>query len=312
MKYFLVFAVAFLFSLYSFGQIKTNYIDSLGVSVADIKEELLKIKENYYVIMPYGIAGNIGVYIGKENVILIDDQWSILSTRIKEILKTITDKPIKYIINTHFHFDHVDGNKSFGKENIPIISHKNVRERLSKDQVLSSFVLQKAYPADGLPTITFNDSMQLFEDKEVFELIHFKNAHTDGDVIIHFKEADIYHTGDIFVTYGLPFIDENNGGDIYGMIGAIDYLLSVSDSETKFIPGHGPVCSIKELSGYSKLLTSIKDQVANLIKKGVSIDKIINEVEIDEKIKGVDKKDFISHVYRMVLKRNLAKKNKHK
>ena len=312
MKYFVVFAVAFLFSLHSLGQIKATYIDSLEVSVADIKEDLLKIKEDYYVIMPYGIAGNIGVYIGKENIILVDDQWSILSTRIKEILKTITDKPIKYIINTHFHFDHVDGNKSFGKENIPIISHKNVRERLSKDQVLSSFVLQKAYPADGLPTITFNDSMQLFEDKEVFELIHFKNAHTDGDVIIHFKEADIYHTGDIFVTYGLPFIDENNGGDIYGMIGAIDYLLSVSDSETKFIPGHGPVCSIKELSGYSKLLTSIKDQVANLIKKGVSIDKIINEVEIDEKIKGVDKKDFIPHVYRMVLKRNLAKKNKHK
>ena len=136
--------------------------------------------------------------------------------------------------------------------------------------------------------------------------IHFKSAHTDGDVIIHFKKADIYHTGDIFVTYGLPFIDENNGGDIYGMIGAIDYLLSVSNAETKFIPGHGPVCSIKELSEYSKLLTSIKDQVANLIKKGVSIDKIINEVEIDEKIKGVDKKDFISHVYRMVLKRNLA------
>ena len=155
MKYLLVFAVAFLFSLYSFGQIKTNYIDSLGVSVADIKEELLKIKEDYYVIMPYGIAGNIGVYIGKENIILIDDQWSILSTRIKEILKTITDKPIKYIINTHFHFDHVDGNKSFGKENIPIISHKNVRKRLSKDQVLSSFGIQKAYPAEGLPTITF-------------------------------------------------------------------------------------------------------------------------------------------------------------
>jgi len=302
MKYMFSLIFGFLFSCHSFGQVNPNYIDSLSTTMLDIKDELVTIKDNYYVIMPYGIAGNIGVYVGKEQIILIDDQWSILSSRIKEILKTITDKPVKYIVNTHFHYDHTNGNKAFGKENIPIIAHNNVRERLSKDQELSFGVFQKALPLEALPSITFTDSLQLNDGIEIIELAHFKNAHTDGDVIVHFKKANIYHTGDIFVTYGLPFIDEKNGGDIYGMITAVDYLLAVSNPETKFIPGHGPVCSIIEVSEYRKLLVSIRDQVANLIKKGFPLEKIITEVKIDEKIKGESRKDFIPQVYRMVLK----------
>jgi cyclase len=302
MKYILSLVIGFLFSFHSFGQVNANYIDSLSTTMLDIKDELVTIKDNYYVIMPYGIAGNIGVYVGKEQIILIDDQWSILSSRIKEILKMITDKPVKYIVNTHFHYDHTNGNKAFGKENIPIIAHTNVRERLSKDQELSFGILQKALPLEALPSITFSDSLQLNDGVEIIELVHCKNAHTDGDVIVHFKKANIYHTGDIFVTYGLPFIDENDGGDIYGMIAAVDYLLSVSNAETKFIPGHGPVCSIIELSEYRKLLMSVKDQVAGFIKKGLPLEKIITEVKIDEKIKGESRKDFIPQVYRMVLK----------
>jgi cyclase len=198
MKYILLVAFGFLLSHHSVGQINANYVDSLSSTMLDIKEELVKIEDNYYVIMPYGIAGNIGVYVGKEQVILIDDQWSILSSRIKEILKTITDKPVKYIVNTHFHYDHTNGNKSFGKENIPIIAQKNTRDRLSKDQELIPLgILQQAYPLEALPTITFTDSLQLHDGIEIIELIHYKNAHTDGDVIVHFKKSDIYHTGDI-------------------------------------------------------------------------------------------------------------------
>ena len=307
MKYKFLVAFGFLLSQHSFAQVNPNYIDSLSSTMLNIRDELVKIKDNYYVIMPYGIAGNIGVYVGREQIILIDDQWSILSSRIKEILKMITDNPVKYIVNTHFHYDHTNGNKSFGKENIPIIAHGNVRERLSKDQELSFGVLQKASPLEALPTITFSDSLRLYDGMEIIELIHCKNAHTDGDIIVHFKKANIYHTGDIFVTYGLPFIDENNGGDIYGMIAAVDYLLSVSDTETKFIPGHGAVCTTTELAAYRKLLVSITDQVSGFIKKGLPVEKIITEVKIDEKIQGESRKDFIPQVYRMVLKHEQAK-----
>ena len=201
MKYILFIAIAGLLSQNSAGQIKTNFIDSVETAVVNIKEQLIKIKENYYVISADGMAGNIGVYIGKEYVLLVDDQWSVLSGRIKQILKTITDKPIKYIINTHYHFDHVDGNKAFGKENVTIIAQKNLRIRLAQDQVISGTedffgkVPQRAYPPEALPTLTFIDSLTLHEQPETIKLTWAKNAHTDGDAVVHFQNADIYHTG---------------------------------------------------------------------------------------------------------------------
>ena len=112
------------------------------------EQEITKLKDDYYVIVPYGLAGNVGVYISKDYVILVDDQWAVLSTRIKELVKSVTDKPIGYIINSHFHYDHADGNRSFGKEKVSIVSHENVRSRLSKDQILTLSGLQKAHAAD--------------------------------------------------------------------------------------------------------------------------------------------------------------------
>ena len=314
MKYILT--IVLLLSIHSsFGQSGTSFIDSVEQTIENTKEELIKIKEDYYIIQPAGLAGNIGVYAGTNDVVLVDDQWSKLVPHIIELVKTVTSKPIKYVINTHYHFDHVDGNKAFGQQNISIIAHKNIRTRLSKDETISVYgsILQKAYPLEGLPTIVFNDSMELDDKKESIKIIHFPNAHTDGDAIVYFKNANIYHTGDIFVTYGLPFIDEDHGGDIYGMIQTVDYLLSVSNSETKFIPGHGPVCTIKELAAYNKLLTSIKDQVVTLTKKGLPLDKIITAVEIDKNIGGMDRSMFIAQVYRMALKHekiNSKKKSK--
>ena len=315
MKYILSIAIGILLCHHTVGQIKTHFIDSVQSIITNIKEDLIKIKENYYVIMPKGIAGNIGVYIGKDHVVLVDDQWSVLSPRIREIVKTITDKPIKYIINTHYHFDHTDGNKAFGKEGVTIIAHSNLRKRLSKDEVISGMenlwgkILQRAYTSEGLPSITFSDSLELHDDQETIKVLHAPNAHTDGDAIVHFEKADIYHTGDIFITYGVPVIDEDAGGDFYGMIRIIDYLISVSNSETRFIPGHGPICSVNNLLVYRNLLTSIKDQITDLMKKGLPLEKIINEVKIDESIGGF-KKEFISHVYRMTLKREAKHRNK--
>ena len=285
----------------SFGQ-SMGLVDSLQNSVKDIKEEITKLKDDYYVIVPYGLAGNVGVYISKDYVILVDDQWAVLSTRIKELVKSVTDKPIGYIINSHFHYDHADGNRSFGKEKVSIVSHENVRSRLSKDQILTLSGLQKAHAADVLPTITYSETMNLEEPNETIDLIYMKNAHTDGDTFIYFKKANIYHTGDVFVRYGIPFIDENNGGDIYGMIAAANYLMEHSNSETKFIPGHGVVCSVQEVKAFRDLLVLILDHVKRLYKQGASIEKVLSEVKIDEKIGGFNKQNFIKHAYRMVQK----------
>jgi glyoxylase-like metal-dependent hydrolase (beta-lactamase superfamily II) len=302
MKY--IFTITLLLSIHSFGQSGTSFIDSVEQTIQNTKEELIKLKEGYYIIQPAGLAGNIGVYVGTGGVVLVDDQWSKLVPHIIELVKTVTSKPIKYIVNTHYHFDHVDGNKAFGQQNISIIAHKNLRSRLSKDETINVFgsIIQRAYPPEGLPTIVFNDSIELNDEEETIKILHFPNAHTDGDAIVYFKNGNIFHTGDIFVTYGLPFIDEDNGGDIYGMIQATNYLLSVSNSETRFIPGHGPICTIKELAVYNKLLTSIKDQVVSMMKQNLSLDKIITAVKIDKDVEGMDRSMFITQAYRMALK----------
>lgn len=282
----------------------TNYVDSLSLKIGDIKEELIKIDDNYYVIRPYGIAGNIGVFIGDTGVILVDDQWAVLSKRIKELISTITNKPIKTIINTHYHFDHTNGNLSFGPEKIPIVSHKNARTRMSERQVMPTFynVVQKPYPVESLPTITFTDKSELHEGGESIELTYYKAAHTDGDIIVHFKNADIYHTGDIFVTYGLPHIDEAAGGDIYGIIDATDKLLSQASEKAKFIPGHGPVCTKKELQEYRDLLTAVRDNVVKLYREKRRREDIIKDTQIKMHYENKGGETFIAQVYRTVAK----------
>jgi glyoxylase-like metal-dependent hydrolase (beta-lactamase superfamily II) len=283
-----------------------NYMDSLASKISDIKEEIVKIQENYYVIIPYGIAGNIGVFIGETGVILVDDQYAVLSRRIKELVSTITTKPIKTIINTHYHFDHTHGNLAFGPEGIPIISHKNARTRMSERQVIPTYhnVVQKPYPIESLPTVTFTDKSELHEGIETIELVHVKNAHTDGDIIVHFKNADIYHTGDVFVAIGgwLPHIDEKAGGSIYGVIDATNKLLSQTSETTKFIPGHGPVSSRKEMLEYRDLLTSVRDNVVQLYRKKATLEYIIKDTQKRIHYENKGGQDFIAQVYRAVEK----------
>ena len=285
-------------------QVRENSIDSMSLKIGDIKEELVKIQDNYYVIIPYGLAGNIGVFISDTGVILIDDQWAMLSKRIKELISTITNKPIKTIINTHYHFDHTNGNLAFGPEKIPIISHKNARTRMSERQVMPTFynVVQKPYPVESLPTITFTDKSELHEGTETIELVYFKAAHTDGDIIVHFKSADIYHTGDIFANLFLPHIDEVAGGDIYGVIEATDKLLSQASEKTKFIPGHGPVATKIELQAYRDLLASIRDNVVKLYREKRKLEDIIKDTQIKIHYENKGGEAFIAQVYRTVEK----------
>ncbi len=284
----------------------TSFIDSVSSSIGDIKEELIKVNDNLYVIQPYGMAGNTGVFVSQDGVILVDDQWSTLSDKIKKLLATVTDKKIKAIINTHYHFDHTNGNLAFGPENVPIISHENALIRMSEKQVMPTFfnVVQTAYPIEARPTMTFMEKFILTEQDEKIELIHLKNAHTDGDIIVYFKNANIYHTGDIFVTYGLPHIDELAGGDIYGIIEAVDFLLLNSNTETLFIPGHGPLRTKKKVQEYRDLLACLLTIVEELTNEEMSINDIITQVKVRMDYNHYSGDDFIKQVHRSVLKKS--------
>lgn len=282
--------ILFILALNSFAQ---NY-DSVIVKVT-------KVAGSVYMLQ--GSGGNIGALVGNDGIILVDDQFAPLSEKIKAALATINDKPIKFIINTHFHFDHSDGNKTLGGEGAIIVAHENTRKRLTVDNLIPIFKVEmKAYSYDALPKITFTQSVTFNMNGETVEVYHVKNAHTDGDVMIYFKESNVVHTGDVFVRYGLPFIDETSGGNIDGMIDAISNLLKNVNEETKIIPGHGAISDKKDLQNYRDMLQTVRDRVAEGIKVGKTIDQIIDSNPAKEFNAVFDKIEFVRIVYNSIKK----------
>ena len=255
------------------------------------------------VYMLEGAGGNIGVLIGNDGVILVDDQFAPLSEKIKKAIASISDKPIKFIVNTHFHGDHSDGNKVFGAEGVIIVAHENARKRLSTDYFYKTYKQeQKAMSYEGLPKITFAQSLNFNMNGETVQVIYIKNAHTDGDAAIYFKESNVLHTGDTFVRYGLPFIDDDGGGTIDGMINGAEQMLKMINDETKIIPGHGQISSKKDLLDYKNLLQIIRKRIADGIKAGKTVDQIISSDPTKEFKTGYDKVFFIQSVYTFLKK----------
>jgi cyclase len=263
--------------------------DSVEIKTTKITEKIFMLE---------GAGGNIGVLVGKDGIVLIDDQFAPLSEKIKTALKAISDQPVKFIINTHYHFDHTDGNENFGGEGAIIVAQENTRMRMTTDQFIAAFnMTQKAAPYDALPKITFTESVTLHLNGETVEVLHVKNAHTDGDAIIHFKESNVFHGGDIFVRYGLPFIDQPHGGSIDDMINGVDQLLTLTDENSKIIPGHGGLAEKKDLPAYKKMLETVRDRISAAIKQGKTLKEIIDAEPTKEFSAAFDRSAFIMTVY---------------
>lgn len=255
-----------------------------------------KITASIYMLE--GAGGNIGVLVGKDGAVLVDDQFAPLSEKIKNAVKEISDKPARFVINTHFHGDHMGGNENFGKEGAVIVAQENSRLRMSTDQFNKTFnEVQKAAPYDALPKVTFTESVTLHLNGETVQVFHVKNAHTDGDAIIYFKESNIIHGGDVFVRYGLPFIDQPNGGSIDGMINGADQILALVNDDTKIIPGHGAIAKKQDVLDYKKMLQTIRDRIAEGMKQGKTLNEIITSDPTKEYTAAFDRSAFITLVY---------------
>ena len=261
-----------------------------------VKITTTKITDAVYMLQ--GSGGNIGVLVGKDGVILIDDQFAPLTEKIKKAVSEISDKPVRFVINTHYHGDHVGGNQNLGGEGAIIVAQENTRKRLSQDQIntLMKFE-QKATPEEGLPKITFNESMSLHLNGETIDIIHVKNAHTDGDAIIYFRNANVLHGGDVYVRYGLPFIDQQNGGSIDGMIAGTDKILTTCDEKTVIIPGHGQLAGKKDVLEYKTMLQTVRARVMEGIKKHKSVEEIIATDPGRGYISVFDKSAFVNMIY---------------
>jgi glyoxylase-like metal-dependent hydrolase (beta-lactamase superfamily II) len=236
------------------------------------------VKVTDHIYMLKGSGGNIGVMIGKDGNIMIDNQFAPLSNKINGAIKTIDPGEIRFLINTHLHGDHSGGNENFKRMGVTIVAHDGARERMSKESINRS--TQDIIPPrdnDALPVITFADKLNVHLNDEVIELIHVKPAHTDGDVVVHFSKANVYHMGDMFVTYGYPFIDYGSGGSINGFIASLDVLLMMMNDQTKIIPGHGEVSTKADVKIFRDRLADLRDQVVAALKKGKKMEDMAGQ-----------------------------------
>lgn len=242
-----------------------------------------KVAGNIYMLE--GSGGNIGVCAGEDGIVIVDDQYAPLANKIKEALKGISDKPLRFVINTHFHGDHTGGNAEFGTE-ATIIAHENVRKRLQDGGPPPGGA--KPAPKQALPVITFDDKTSVHVNEEDIRAVHFPHGHTDGDSVIFFTKANVVHMGDDFVTYGFPFVDVKSGGSIRGMIAGDEKVLGMLPADAKIIPGHGPLSTPVDLRKFIDMLKETRAIVADAIKRGRSVQQM-KEEHVLEKYESLGK-----------------------
>jgi len=220
-----------------------------------------KVADGVYMLI--GAGGNIGLAIGDDAVFVVDDQYAPLTPKVLAAIAALTSKPVRFVVNTHWHGDHTGGNEHMGQAGALLVAQDNVRRRLSTQQVLAFFKdTVPAAPAGALPVITFSDTITFHINGDDVQAFHIAHAHTDGDAFIVWRKADVVHAGDVFVTYGFPFIDLDSGGSIDGMIAGCDVLLTLGDDSVKIIPGHGPLSDRAAVREYRSMLKTVRDRVA--------------------------------------------------
>ncbi len=288
---------------------------TLTVTVNDVNAQgdnvtinTTKLSNNTYMLK--GSGGNIIVSVGQDGVFMVDDQFAPLTEKIKEAISNITDQPVKFVINTHWHSDHTGGNENFGELGAVIISHDNVRERLSTEQFSEFFNRTVApLPEKGLPIITFSDNMTLFQNGDEIRIIHVDNGHTDGDSIVYFTKNNVIHVGDDFNDKTYPLIDISSGGSIDGLISSLQTISSLIDDETKVVSGHSDISNKTKVNALITMLKDVRQNVSQLIQNGDSLEEIIasqptskyDEIYYDHS--RLKPGDFVTMVYQSLIRK---------
>ncbi len=244
-----------------------------GEDFESVQISTQRVSDHIYMLQ--GKGGNIGVSAGEDGVFLIDDQFAPLTEKIRASISKISNNKIRFVINTHWHFDHVGGNEHMGEGGTIIVAHENVRRRMNSEQMIAFFnKTVPAAPKMALPVITFTQDIKFHLNGDEANIFHVQNAHTDGDAIVFFEKENVVHTGDIYFAGFYPFIDVSSDGSVNGVIEAAKQILSIINDETKIIPGHGPLSNKVEFSIYVDMLEAMRDRVGSYISDGKTLEEI--------------------------------------
>ncbi|MFV2007707.1 MAG: MBL fold metallo-hydrolase [Longimicrobiales bacterium] len=241
---------------------------------SDVQIQTERLTEGLFVLI--GSGGNIGLSIGEDGPFVVDDQFAPLTEKIKMAIAELTDRDVVWVLNTHWHGDHTGGNENFGEGGAFIVAHDNVFKRLNPAE-FRELVGERSsqMPEAGLPVVTFDRTMTFHWNGEDIHIFHVAHAHTDGDAVVHFKKGDVVHMGDTFFNGFYPFIDVDSGGNVNGMIRTAEAVLAFATSNTKIIPGHGPVTDVIGLRSYRDMLMTVRDRVLTMVNDGASQEEVV-------------------------------------
>jgi glyoxylase-like metal-dependent hydrolase (beta-lactamase superfamily II) len=264
-----------------------------------------KIADNFYVL--FGVGGNIVVSIGDNGVLLVDAQFPQMVPKYKATIGELGGGKIDFVINTHWHFDHADGNQTLGPGGTWIVAQENSRQMMMKNNVINLVSSKREQPAFGptaLPVTTYDASMRFYFNGERIDLLHFGPAHTTGDTAVIFRSHNLVHLGDVYNNAGYPFIDADNGGSLNGVIEFCTKVLEQLDANSIVVPGHGPVARYQDLVDYVDMLSKIRDRIVPLVSSGATLEQVVAAqptAEWDAK-KG-DPANFLNRAYTSLSRR---------
>lgn len=236
----------------------------------EITVKTTKVAGNVYLLQ--GRGGNIGALVGPEGILMVDDDYKVVSEKLAAALKELGAEKPKFIFNTHWHGDHTEGNIFFGKESI-IVAHTNVRKRHSQVKIVRGAEVQP-YPVQAWPMITYSESMSIHFNGEEVRAIHYPSGHTDGDTVVFFMKSNVVHLGDDFFVGRFPYVDLESGGSVQGLIKNLDSMIKTIPADAKIIPGHGPIATITDLKDYYQTIVETSDIVREAMKNKKTLEEI--------------------------------------
>ena len=243
---------------------------------SQVQIKMTKLAGNLYALE--GEGGTIGVLVGPDGVLMVDSQFAPLTDRIVAAIKQISDGRIRFLINTHLHGDHTGGNENFAKLGVTIVAHENLRARLAKSA-----------PPAALPVVTYNFPTTIRMNGENVQLIPVPIAHTDGDTMVYFPNANVIMAGDFYRSIGYPNIDRGNGGTMNGMLAGFDALIKLGRSDTRIVPGHGLIVDKAAVAAHKEMMIAVRDKVAALVQQNKSLEEVVAAkptAEFDAKVTG--------------------------